>query len=235
MVDGYRISSKNGEELGAIYLCPYCTRNSTRAPAGFAMVGDAFLPRPVAEATAIVGEVEENIARQEICAPVEETPKDPLAELRLAALNRSDALAQFNLGARMVDLSAPDTASSEGLDVRSTVDEWPEPEAATAAPATAPSRRTVPRRRDDDFGFPKGIPQDKLDLRLFIRGVRKGQDCLSRACEIMQDEHLREKHGLDANLGMDRVGLMVAKHRGLLERDSDRGMEVRRPNSDLSS
>ena len=86
-----------------------------------------------------------------------------------------------------------------------------------------PGRPRPPRH--GDFALPDGIPQDKLDFRLFIHGRRKGGDYLTRAYDIMANVYLREKYGLKADTGMARVGLLVAKHRKLLQRDSDRGME----------
>ena len=191
MVDGYRILSVEGGTLGTIYLCPYCTRTSSRAPAGFAMVGDAFLPRTADDSVTGDDKVEEVPRRAEVDGNTTASSIDKLAALRSAALDKLNLLAQFNLASHLIELSAAGNVPAEALErlrlaascnfepAKSLLSEL-QPKPARKKAAIAPEAdQYVPRPRGSSaIDFPNGVPQDKLDFRLFAHGVSKGRDCL---------------------------------------------------------
>jgi len=77
--------------------------------------------------------------------------------------------------------------------------------------------------RDGTFGYAwSGSPRDKVDLKLLLLGVRRGNKCLSNAIDKLSASNLARADvaGLAPSLAFQ-----IATRRGYLELGSDRGMD----------
>lgn len=85
----------------------------------------------------------------------------------------------------------------------------------------------VGRHRNQQAGFEYVVGsalEDKLDVRLFVLGVRRGNACLKRAWEIMANDRLFRRLDIGDNATYEEVATLVADRRGYFDVDSDKGM-----------
>ena len=97
---------------------------------------------------------------------------------------------------------------------------------AEAIPKAPPPIKIVGKAtnfRDGSFGHAwSGAPRDKVDLKLLLLGVRRGNKCLSNAIDKVSASNLARA---DVGISAPSLALKIATRRGYLELGSNRGMD----------
>ena len=141
------------------------------------------------------------------------------------ALNWLRKAADAGMSAAIELLSVIEDKNSEGQ-----IAEWNHRRVlevkAEAIPKAPPLIKVVGRAtnfRDGSLGHAwSGAPRDKVDLKLLLLGVRRGNKCLSNAIDKLSASNLARA---DVASSAPSLALQIATMRGYLELGSNRGMD----------